>query len=338
MNIFYQRSAYISHRKAAEAYMECLAALGHDLVEDAAGAEFAIFHDDASNFPLYAATLPLPPGTPRAGFCVWEADILPEAYIKGLAAVDRVWTPSDFSLAAIEPHFPGSRVLPHVVSRGRPGRAALSRIMERIGKKKGADQGPHFFYTVIDSVNPRKNLPGLLEAFVRAFPGRGEEKGPRLVVKQYRKAVDLSAIPGVIGIDDDLDDEHMAALHAVCDTFVSAHHAEGWGMALSEAMSFGNPVLATGYSGNMQFMNDENSVPLPYTMVTVPQAMCDASPLFTREMRWADVDIPAFAAAMRRAATNPPDAAKRRLIQESVRAFSPENTARRLEELLREFQ
>ncbi|MDL2271773.1 glycosyltransferase [Desulfovibrio sp. OttesenSCG-928-I05] len=334
MNVYYQLSTYISHRRAGEAYIACLDAAGHTRVDDPALADVAILHDDASNLPFYVASLPLRPGVPKIAFCVWETDRLPDAYIAGLSLVDRVWTPSEFSLAAIEPHFPGSRLLPHVVERTRPGRDALTWAMERIGKQAG--ESTHYFYTVIDSINPRKNLEGLLNAFITAFPEGGAQRAARLVIKQYRQPLDVSAFGHIIAVDETLDDERMAALHAVCDTFVSAHHAEGWGMGLSEAMSFGKLVLATGYSGNMQFMTEENSVPLPYTLAPVGQAMCDASPLFTPDMRWADVDIPAMAASMRKALRGiSPE--KRRTIQESMRAFSPEAVSRRLAELLREF-
>lgn len=335
MKVYYQLSTYISHRRAGEAYIACLDAAGHTRVDDPAMADVAVFHDDASNLPLHVASLPQLRKIPKIAVCVWETECLPDVYIHGLSHVDRVWTPSEFSLSAIEPHFPGSRVLPHVVERIRPGRDALAWATERIGKRAG--ESPHYFYTVIDSINPRKNLQGLLSAFITAFPEGGAQRSARLVIKQYRQPVDMSAFGHVIAIDEDLDDERMAALHAVCDTFVSAHHAEGWGMGLSEAMSFGKLVLATGYSGNMQFMTPENSVPLPYTLVPVPQIMCDASPLFSRSMRWADVDIPAMAGAMRKALRGiSPE--KQRCIQDSVRVFSPEAISARLAELLREFE
>ena len=339
MRIYYHLSDYISHRKAGEAYMRCLAFIGHDLVSSPDSADIAILHDDASNFSFHIARLRALQDIPKIGFCVWETDVLPEAYSRGLSLVDRVWTPSDFSHAAIEPYFPGTRVLPHIVERHRPGSDALNWAMARIGKQPG--ESVHYFYTVIDAINPRKNLEGLLHAFTLAFPSNGTRtdrarKEVRLVLKQYRSPRDVGMFKNVVSIDESLSDEHMAALHAVCDTFVSAHHAEGWGMALSEAMSFGRMVIATGYSGNMQFMNLDNSVPLPYTLVPVSRRMCDASPLFSESMHWADVSIPAMAEAMR-VALHGVSAEKRLYIRESVRCFSFEAVSARMTQLLSEF-
>jgi glycosyltransferase involved in cell wall biosynthesis len=126
----------------------------------------------------------------------------------------------------------------------------------------------------------------------------------------------------------------MAALHIMADAYVSAHHAEGWGLGLSEAMAYGKIVLATGYSGNMDFMDESNSVPLPYRMAQVSEEMCRRSPLFTREMRWAEVECDTLVAAMKKAARGhmPPDISRR--AARITRRFGPEAIALRLQELL----
>ena len=43
------------------------------------------------------------------------------------------------------------------------------------------------------------------------------------------------------------------------DVYVSLHHSEGFGYTLAEAMLLGVPAVATGYSGNLDFMTDHNS-------------------------------------------------------------------------------
>ena len=39
------------------------------------------------------------------------------------------------------------------------------------------------------------------------------------------------------------------------DCYVSLHRAEGFGYTLAEAMWIGKPVIATGYSGNVDYMS-----------------------------------------------------------------------------------
>ncbi|MBO4314235.1 MAG: glycosyltransferase, partial [Desulfovibrio sp.] len=212
---------------------------------------------------------------------------------------------------------------------------ALHHMAERLGisPKRNGLRRPFLFYSIIDSVNPRKNLLALLTAFATAFPAPDEDV--RLVLKQYRKPQDLSGIPHVISIDDPLDNEEIGALHALCDAYVSAHHAEAWGLPLSEAMSFGNPVIATGYSGNMEFMNEANSFPVPWHPSPVSEAMCRTLPqLFTPAMTWADIDIPALVRTLRRVRRQPWTAADRARVVDSMARFSPNAMAARLENLL----
>jgi glycosyltransferase involved in cell wall biosynthesis len=126
----------------------------------------------------------------------------------------------------------------------------------------------------------------------------------------------------------------MAALHILSDAYVSAHHAEGWGLGLSEAMAFGKPVLATGWSGNMDFMDQENSFPVPYSLCRVSEEMCERIPLFTRDMTWADIDLNALVAIMRRVLEgriprNLPEKAAEITVH-----FGPKMVARRMTELL----
>ena len=53
---------------------------------------------------------------------------------------------------------------------------------------------------------------------------------------------------------------------AACDCYVSLHRSEGFGLTMAEAMAIGKPVIATGYSGNLDFMNAENSYLVDYEL------------------------------------------------------------------------
>ena len=53
----------------------------------------------------------------------------------------------------------------------------------------------------------------------------------------------------------------------VCDCYVSLHRSEGFGLSIAEAMALRKPIIATNYSGNVDFMNEENSFPISYKLV-----------------------------------------------------------------------
>ena len=284
MRIYYYLSEYISHKKAGIAYINCLKSLGHEIVQDANESDVIIIHEAPEFYSQIIESLKINRNKPIIGYGVWETDRLPNAYINGLDFIDEIWTCSDFSLKAFSPYIK-TKCLPHVVEKPKISKDALETMTKRLN----LGENDFAFYTIVDSINPRKNLKTLLAAFSVAF---ANDKNTKLVVKQYRNSIDLSSCPFVIDISEYLDDEYIAALSSICNAFVSAHHAEAWGLGLSEAMILGKPVVATGYSGNMQFMNDKNSFPVSFTLSNIGEDMCNAMPnLYNKDMCWADINI-----------------------------------------------
>jgi 2-polyprenyl-3-methyl-5-hydroxy-6-metoxy-1,4-benzoquinol methylase len=97
------------------------------------------------------------------------------------------------------------------------------------------------------------------------------------------------------------------ALIAACDCYVSLHRSEGWGLTMAEAMALAKPVIATGYSGNLDFMTTENSFLVDYVTGAVP-AGCEP---YTAGTRWAEPSLDSAAALMRRVFEQPEEAAAR---------------------------
>ena len=127
----------------------------------------------------------------------------------------------------------------------------------------------------------RKNPWASVEAFLGAFPDDdgvrlvvrvNEQAGPEpgdLIVRLRERAAHDSRIIQVTG---SLDYVETLSLYASCDAYVSMHRSEGLGLGPMEAMSLGLPVVATGWSGNMDFMTEENSCPVPYRLIPVDVA------------------------------------------------------------------
>src|SRR3954470_14746383 len=92
------------------------------------------------------------------------------------------------------------------------------------------------------------------------------------------------------------------ALVSAADCLVSLHRSEGLGLHLAEAMWLGTPVIATRYSGNLDFMDDDNSLLIDAGLVHVERG----EGVYPSTAKWADPDLDHAAAAMRRIANDDP--------------------------------
>ena len=172
----------------------------------------------------------------------------------------------------------------------------------------GLDPDVFSFLYVFDANSSiiRKNPEGAIEAFARAF--RPSDK-VRLMIKasnahrREHAAVlrRLQRQASATGLDIRFlyghmkRDELMGLLSAV-DCYVSLHRAEGFGYTCAEAMFYQRPTIATRYSGNLDFMNDDNSL-------LVDCEECEVSEPdgpFLRGSVWAAPDLDHAASQMRR--------------------------------------
>jgi glycosyltransferase involved in cell wall biosynthesis len=136
-------------------------------------------------------------------------------------------------------------------------------------------------------------------------------------------------------IDRSLDREHLGGLMAACDCYVSLHRAEGFGLTMAEAMAIGKPVIATGYSGNVDFMNAENSYLVDHAITRVGPE-CE---IYPPEGEWAEPSLEHAAELMRRVYEDREQAARvgARAAQDIASGLSPRATGAamraRLEEM-----
>ncbi|WCB96574.1 glycosyltransferase [Baekduia alba] len=208
------------------------------------------------------------------GQWMWEVDVIPPWWDQAFALVDEIWVPSTYTARIVAAASPKPVVVvPLPVEK--PAEIAADHGLD-------VPDAPWTFLFAFDflSTLQRKNPLGLIEAFTRAFaPG----EGPVLVLKttnaRFRpQEVDrLRYAAGgrddVVMVDGALPSDRLAALFAACDSYVSLHRAEGFGLTLAEAMVLGKPVVATGYSSNVDFMTASNSYLVDYTLTEVgPEA------------------------------------------------------------------
>ncbi len=156
----------------------------------------------------------------------------------------------------------------------------------------------------------RKNPLAAIAAFRRAF---GDAPDRLLVIKlidhgasPIARAALERAIAGASNIrlvNLMLPPADMSGLMAAVDIVLSLHRSEGFGLVPAEAMQLGKPVVATGWSGNMDFMNARNSAPVSYRLVPV-QDPYDGAFIADGQL-WADADVDDAADWLRRLAAEP---------------------------------
>jgi hypothetical protein len=164
------------------------------------------------------------------------------------------------------------------------------------------------------SLFERKNPLAIVDAFTRAFD---EGDGATLVLKcinhernpssHARLVAATAARPDVHVIDRTVAPAEKDAMIAACDCYVSLHRSEGFGFTMAEAMWLGRPVIATGYSGNRDYMTHENSYLVDFQLVPIGDGVDPYPP----DGVWAEPDV-GHAAALMREVFDDPGAAQAR--------------------------
>ncbi len=267
----------------------------------------------------------------------WELERVPEAWLPAIGLVDEIMVASRF----IEDAF--SKVTDKPILRApQPLSAIGDSGLQRADF--GLDEGKFIFLTTFDfnSWVERKNPYAAIAAFKRAFPqGRDDV---RMLVKSsngyryqdwFRRLLNEAATdPRIIVRDEVIDRAHVYALQRCCDAYVSLHRAEGFGLGLAECMAMGKPVIATAWSGNLDFMETGNAMLVGYRLVPVREGEYPHEPGDV----WAEPSVEEAAAFMQRLADNPTEALE--IGQRAAKAvgalLSPQRAAFAIETRLRE--
>lgn len=223
----------------------------------------------------------------------WEVDVLPADWLAGFELVDEIWVYSSFVAANLAQYSPVPVVpiAPPVTVADSAGGVTL------------ADGFTFLFIFDYLSTVARKNPAGIIEAFTRAF---AVEEGPRLVLKTVNQSIRpeehevLQERAGdrsdILFLDSYLTEPEKTSLLERADCYVSLHRSEGFGLTLAESMLLGKPVIATGYSGNLDFMTPGNS----YLVDWRPTRVGPGVEIYPASAVWAEPDVAHAAALMRR--------------------------------------
>jgi glycosyltransferase involved in cell wall biosynthesis len=236
------------------------------------------------------------PGVYRIVVWFWELETVPPEWVKYAGAIQEIWAPTRFIAGAMR------AVMPIPVIEMLPA-ADVGQVPDLMRSHFGLpDDGFLFLFSFdMSSIMERKNPLGLIRAYQQAF-GRDGRAG--LVIKVTRGESDPESLrrltqaaesAGAIVIDRVMSREEAYALTNVCDSYVSLHRSEGFGYTMAEAMLMGKPVIATGYSGNLDFMTPADSLLVSYRKVPIVQRL----PVYPIGSMWAEPDLEHAAHLMR---------------------------------------
>lgn len=238
------------------------------------------------------------------GYWPWELDIWPSRYQFCFDIVDEIWGMSKFVCESFKRSNSNAHVhwMPLSVNPPALPESRTSQLLD-VPDNKFVVLTAFDFNSAIDRKNPMASYA----TFKKVFAG---DANAIFVVKCMGDAhtaaeVDfLTALkndPQVLIVSQNLSNPVFMQLIRRADCFISLHRAEGFGRMMAEAMVLGTPVVATKYSGNLDFMNESNSYLVDYTLIPVAQG---AYPLATDESRWADPSVEHAALQLRNLYSN----------------------------------
>ena len=227
----------------------------------------------------------------NVGFWFWELEQVPREWGYAIDCVDEIWVATEFIAAAMR-----AATTKPVTKIHTPIEVRLSRPHTRAEFGLPEDRFLFLFSFDFNSFVVRKNPEGAIAAFKRAFGNARPDVG--LVIKSINggnnpaKLRELRELIGgderIIIVDGFMSRDQVFGLQSVVDAYVSLHRAEGLGLGLVESMYLGKPVVGTAYSGNLEFMNRENSCLVDYQLIAIEKGQYIID---DERFRWADPDV-----------------------------------------------
>ena len=240
-------------------------------------------------------------GKQNIAYLAWEQSEAHHLWKVAFEGFDQIWALSDFAAVALEKSLEREVVAVPCVLDTDTFPAAVSK--SEVGLEE--DRFTVLFVFDPGSSVERKNPLAVVEAFAKAFHPRDKAQ---LVIRlaNYRSSEhrgvteQMTRLAAKSGLDLKLltapmDRSGILRLISAVDCYLSLHRAEGFGFTCAEAMAYGKPTIATGYSGNLTFMDESSSFLVDYeeTEVLIPDGP------FRRGSPWAEPSVEHAASHLR---------------------------------------
>ena len=242
----------------------------------------------------------------KIGYTVWETNRLPDKWITCInTEVDEVWCPSKYNKNVFEESgikIP-IKVAPHVFLKKPLFERGNIELYSLDGQIISYKEDIYTFYT-IGEFNARKGIDELINVFCTTFTRKDKV---RLLIKTHYK--NYSATNKQSCIDkindiikqyenppeihcflDNMSETELLALHSLGDCYISLTKSEGFGMTIFDAMNYGKQIIATGYSGHMDFLGEDHNGLVKFKLDYVKN-MKQFSENYSEKTIWAYPDL-----------------------------------------------
>jgi len=272
----------------------------------------------------------------KIGYTAWgESTKVPDDWKEPLESMDQIWIPSHFAKdVLIKNGLTANKIM--VIPEGIDPQLfhPLQPKRQDIAEIKG------FKFLFIGQYSERKGMPALIKAFDEEFH---QTPDVWLVLSSHFawpfeadfnlhkkiQSLNLKASEKIIIVPNDQSHQKVASLYTSCDCFISANRSEGWGLPITEAMACGLPVIVTNFSGQTEYLTEQNSFLLNYELEDIIIPFFKAADGYYGQ--WAKPDISHLKYLMRYVFEHPKEAKQKGLFaaQDMLQNWTWEHAAQK---------
>jgi len=236
-------------------------------------AKVNLVHLNAEAAPFAAAYLPdMFSNSYNIGYFFWELDSPAKCHSLALEMFDEIWVSTEYGLQQYEEKF-DNPVVNVGMTYEELDTPSKKDCRAYLNDAFNIEADETVFLSTFDSFSfvQRKNPKAVIRSFLKAFPN-GDERVRLILKTQNRnsvldpvqqkiwKSIDnlISLDSRIMFVNKTMKYSDLLCLKKAADCYVSLHRSEGWGFGMIESMMLDVPVIATGYSGNLEFCKEEH--------------------------------------------------------------------------------
>ena len=253
---------------------------------------------------------------------LFETNRCPINWISKLNKMNEVWVYSNFNKEYWEVSgVKNIKVIPFGIDTRLFNASAKPALVK--GRKK-------FMFISNGDFTERKWFEGVIEAFVTEFTDeedvcllikahyggfvRRHKEGVRKKILETVRRFNKINPPMVLFYGDKVATKDMPRFYTAGDCFVLTSRGEGLGVPYAEALACGVPVIATGWGGQTEFLTNENSYLIDYTLDVINDTEYIRKCLIALNHSWATPNLTSLKSIMRLVYSFPEEAKKKALI------------------------